>query len=198
MTASIRFAEPSDAVGVATIYAPFCQSTPTSFETVAPTAEQMAERIVRISQQYPWLVCEVNGRVGGYVYACQYRERAAYQWTVEVTAYLAAEHRRQGIGRALYTTLFALLRQQGYFRALAGITLPNEGSVGLHEAMGFKPIGVYHSCGYKLGKWRDVGWWQLSLQPECDNPSRPRSIVTIRDSAGVAEAIATGQRLLKV
>ena len=198
MSARIRFAEPGDAGGVAAIYAPFCQSTTTSFEDVPPTTEQMAERIARISPQYPWLVCEVDGCAAGYVCGREFRDRAAYRWAVEVTAYMAADYRRRGVGRALYTSLFAILREQGFFKAFAGITLPNEGSVGLHEAMGFKPVGVYRGVGYKIGRWLDVGWWQLSLQSEYDNPPRPQAIGAIRESDGVAAALAAGQRLLAV
>ena len=198
MSARIRFAAAGDAGGVAQIYAPFCQSTTTSFEEVPPTAEQMAERITRISQQFPWLVCEVDGRIAGYVCGREFRDRAAYRWAVEVTAYMATGHRRRGVGRALYTSLFAMLRQQGYFKAFAGITLPNEASVGLHEAMGFQPVGVYQGVGYKIGRWLDVGWWQLSLQPETDDPPWPRPISALRQSDGVAAALAAGQRLVAV
>jgi len=196
MPARIRFARPEDAGAVAAIYAPFCESTAASFETVAPTAEQMAERIARILPQYPWLVCDVDGQVAGYVYACGHRERAAYGWAVEVTAYLGAPYRRRGIGRALYTSLFAILRRQGYYKAFAGITLPNAASVGLHEAMGFKPIGVYRGAGYKLGRWLDVGWWQMALQPERTDPSPPQPIGAILDSDAVAAALAEGEQLL--
>jgi L-amino acid N-acyltransferase YncA len=196
MTARIRFAEPGDTSGVLAIYGPFCESSTASFETIAPTTEEMAERIARVSQQYPWLVCDVDGQVAGYVYACGHRERAAYGWSVEVTAYISTAHRRRGLGRALYTSLFSILRQQGYFKAFAGITLPNEASVALHEAMGFEPVGVYRGVGYKLGRWLDVGWWQKSLQPESADPPPPRPIGAIRGSDGVATALAEGQRLL--
>ncbi len=198
MTAKIRFAEPGDGGGVAAIYAPFCQSTTASFEEVPPTAEQMAERITRVAQQYPWLVCDVDGQLAGYVCGREFRDRAAYRWAVEVTAYMAADYRRRGVGRALYTSLFAILRQQGYFKAFAGITLPNEASVGLHEAMGFEPVGVYRGVGFKLGRWLDVGWWQLSLQLGRDAPSWPQSIGALRESDGVVEALAAGQRLLAI
>jgi L-amino acid N-acyltransferase YncA len=196
MSARIRFAEPADADGVLAIYGPFCESSTTSFEMVAPTTQQMAERIARIAQQYPWLVCDVDGQVAGYVYACQHRERAAYCWSVEVTAYMAKEHRRRGMGRALYASLFSILRQQGYFKAFAGITLPNEASVGLHEAIGFTPIGVYRGVGYKHGQWLDVGWWQMSLRPESAEPPTPQSIGAIRQSEAVMAALAEGERLL--
>ena len=138
----IRFAEPSDAAAIQSIYAPNVASTAISFELVTPSVDEIAERIARISQQYPWLVFEVDGVVAGYVYACQHRERAAYRWAVDVTVYIDAAFRRRGIG-GRYTSLIALLGQQGYTRAYAGITLPNAGSVGVHEAVGFERVAVY-------------------------------------------------------
>jgi L-amino acid N-acyltransferase YncA len=196
MTSTIRFAEPRDAAAIQAIYAPFCESTVISFEAVAPTVEQMAGRIAKTLPQFPWLVCEANGEIAGYVYASQHRERAAYRWCADATVYMAEPFRRRGIGRALYTSLFAMLREQGYFKAYAGITLPNPGSVGIHEAFGFKPVAVYPAEGYKFGQWRDVGWWQLDLRPLVPDPLEPTFITAIRDSPAIAEAIATGQRLL--
>lgn len=193
MTSRIRFAQLSDAAALRSIYAPFCEASAVSFESVAPTVEQMAERIARVSVQYPWLVCEFDGRIVGYVYGCAHRERAAYRWSVDVTIYVDANCHRQGIGRALYTSLLAMLREQGYFKAFAGVTLPNPGSIGLHETMGFKPVAVYRGVGFKMGQWRDVGWWQLELQPELTNPAEPTPIDQIRDSQAIAAALAAGE-----
>lgn len=198
MAAKIRFAEPSDAAAIQAIYAPFCESTAVSFEARSPSVEEMAGRIAKISPQFPWLVCEIDGRVAGYVYACSHRERAAYRWAVDVTVYVDAAYHRRGVGRALYASLFELLRQQGYFKAYAGITLPNPGSVGVHEAVGFVPLATYPKVGYKLGEWRDVGWWQLSLRPETTDPTEPRPILEIRDLPAVSAAIAQGEALVRV
>jgi phosphinothricin acetyltransferase len=197
MSQTIRFAEPRDAAAIQAIYAPYCEATAVSFEAVPPSAEQMAERIARISATYPWLVCEADGQIAGYVYACQHRERAAYRWAVDVTVYVEANHQRRGLGRALYTSLFAILRQQNYIKAFAGITLPNPASVGVHEALGFQPVAVYRGVGFKLGQWRDVGWWQLELLPESANPPEPTPIADGRDTAAIAAAIAEGQKLLR-
>lgn len=196
MSFAIRFAEPRDAAAVRAIYAPFCDGTAVSFESAPPSVEQIAERIETLSSTYPWLVAEIGGQVAGYVYACAHRERAAYRWAVDVTVYVNANHHRRGIGRALYTSLLAMLRAQGYFKAYAGITLPNPASVGVHEALSFKPVAVYRGVGYKLGQWRDVGWWQLELQPEVADPPEPRPIAALRDSPAIAAAIAAGQKLL--
>jgi L-amino acid N-acyltransferase YncA len=196
MSLHIRFAEPSDAPAIQSIYVPYCESTVISFESAAPTVEQMAKRMAKIMAQYPWLVCGEAGRAVGYVYGSQHRERAAYRWCVDATVYIARSHHRRGIGRALYATLFAMLRAQGYVNAYGGITLPNPGSVGVHESLGFKPIALYPAEGYKFGKWHDVGWWQLELQPHIADPAEPKSIAAIRDSVAIADALAAGQRLL--
>ena len=161
MSISFRFAQPGDAAGVLAIYGPYCDSTTVSFETIAPTNAQMSQRIERIMVQYPWVIGEIDGEVAGYVYASQHRERAAYRWMVDVAVYISPVHRRRNLGKALYTALFDVLRAQGYYKAFAGITLPNAASVRLHQSVGFKPIAVYQGVGFKLGQWLDVGWWQL-------------------------------------
>ncbi len=172
MPSLVRVAVAEDAQQILAIYAPFCADTPVSFEVQPPSAAEMRERITRILTSFPWLVWEKDGVVLGYAYASRHRERAAYQWSVDATVYVSAGARRQGIGRKLYNVLFQLLRRQGFYNAFAGITLPNPASVGLHEALGFKPLGVYRHVGYKLGAWHDVGWWQLELQ-EAGPPRRP-------------------------
>jgi L-amino acid N-acyltransferase YncA len=196
MASKIRIAEPADSPAVLAIYAPFCNSSSTSFETVAPSAQQMAKRIDGTTAEYPWLVCEVDDVLAGYVYASRHRERAAYRWMVEVTVYISDCFRRRGVGRALYTSLFAILAEQNFCKAFAGITLPNPQSVGLHEALGFKLIAVYPGVGYKLGRWLDVGWWQLQLRPEEIPPPEPVPFSSIRSAASVACALAAGERLL--
>ena len=170
----IRLAEGRDAPEIAAIYRPFCEESCVSFETEAPDAAEMASRIKRIRTRFPWLVCELDQGIAGYAYASAHRERAAYRWAVEVTVYVHADHRGRGIGRSLYTELFNRLREQGFFKAYAGILVPNPASQAFHEAMGFTPVGIYRKIGYKLGAWRDVGWWQLALRPEIDSPAEPR------------------------
>ena len=156
----IRHADPAaDAAACAAIYAPYINDTVISLEEVPPTPEQMGRRIARITERYPWLVAEDDGEIAGYAYAGPHRERAAYRWASDVTVYLSPAYFRRGIGSALYTALFA------------GVTLPNEASVGLHESMGFLPVGVYRRVAWKFGSWHDVGWWQLQLvEPSVDAP----------------------------
>ncbi len=169
----IRAATREDAAAIAAIYAPYVRDTAISFETVPPDEVQMADRILKVIPRLPWLVHEAGGRVTGYAYAGPHRERAAYRWSVDAGIYLDSNAHRQGIGTALYATLFAALRMQGYHRVYGGITLPNTASVGLHEAHGFKPIGVYGEVGFKLGAWHDVGWWGLDLAPTNHEPGDP-------------------------
>jgi L-amino acid N-acyltransferase YncA len=192
-----RLARLADAAAVIAIYAPYCELSHVSFEVVAPSIDEMRARIERISQRFPWLVCDVDGELAGYVYASQHRERAAYRWAVDVAVYVADGRRRRGIGQALYTSLFSILREQHYFKAFAGITLPNPGSVGLHETMGFERIGVYPGVGYKLRRWLDVGWWQLSLQPEITEPPEPTPFSSIRGTDAVKRALAEGEQLVQ-
>jgi phosphinothricin acetyltransferase len=128
-----------------------------------------------------------TGDVLGYAYAGKHRERAAYRWSVDFTAYLAPEAKRRGIGTELYRALVKICQSQGYYRAFAGITLPNEASVQLHEKIGFRPIGVYRRVGFKLGKWHNVGWWSLDLLPEEGAPREPRSIGEIARSGELDE-----------
>ena len=152
-----------DAEAIAAIYAPFVTDTVISFEDVAPTATEMALRIDRLSKTYAWLVADDGGEILGFAYACPHRERAAYQWATEVTVYVDPRHQRRGVGRSLYEALLAELADQGYRVALAVIALPNDASVGLHEACGFELVGVLRAVGFKFGSWWDVGWWQLDL-----------------------------------
>lgn len=169
----IRTATLDDDAAVAAIYAPVVQHTTISFETEPPDAAEMRARIEKTLASLPWLVAEdAAGAVCGYAYAGRHRERAAYQWSVDTTVYVREDMRGQGVGRALYGRLLPLLAELGYYQAFAGIALPNAGSVGLHEAVGFEALGIYRNVGFKNGEWRDVGWWQRSLQP-LDVPTVP-------------------------
>jgi phosphinothricin acetyltransferase len=171
----IRVATPEDAAAVLAIYAPIVRDTPISFEEQPPSVAEMQARIEAHLACLPWLVGEGEaGQIDGYVYAAPHAERAAYRWSVDVTVYVREDCRRQGVGRRLYARLFALLADLGYHQAFAGITLPNAGSVGLHEAMGFSPVARYHAVGFKLGRWHDVGYWQRELRAPAGAPPKPR------------------------
>ncbi|HEY4082487.1 MAG TPA: arsinothricin resistance N-acetyltransferase ArsN1 family B [Burkholderiaceae bacterium] len=173
---NIRLATAADAEAVAAIYAPIVENTTISFELEPPSVAEMRARIEKTLPTLPWLVAEdAQGRVAGYVYASKHRERPAYQWSVDTSAYVREDMRGRGVGRRLYERLFAMLAQQGYFQAFAGIALPNLGSVALHESVGFKSLGVYRNVGFKNGQWHDVGWWQRELQP-LKTPSVPAHV----------------------
>ncbi len=172
----IRFARPADAAAIAEIYAPAVRDESISFELIPPEPDEMARRVSEVQQRYPWLVCELHGAVVGYAYAGVHRARPAYRWSVETAIYTRADARRRGVGRALYAALLSLLRQQGYVNAFAGITLPNPGSVRLHEAVGFEPFAVFRRIGFKFGAWHDVGWWSLTLAPHPADPGEPKRI----------------------
>lgn len=174
MTIEIREARPEDAAAIRAIYAPIVSGTAISFEEVPPTVEEMCERIVTTLQTYPYLVAERDGRLVGYAYASQHRARAAYRWAVDVTVYIADGERRSGVGRSLYAELLPLLARQGFKAAYAGIALPNAGSVGLHERLGFRHIGTFPQVGFKLGQWHDVGYWRLELGAPISSPRDPR------------------------
>jgi L-amino acid N-acyltransferase YncA len=176
MTGNVRLATEQDAPAVAAIYAPFCDENVVSFEYAAPTADEMGARIRTILAQWPWLVVDEGGSVVGYAYAARHSERAAYGWAVNTGIYVADGQRGRGVGHALYTALFALLRAQGYFKACAGITLPNPQSIRLHERFGFALVGVYPGIGYKKGAWHDVAWYEAAIQPERPEPPLPRPI----------------------
>ena len=162
--ANIRAADADDAEQIAAIYAPIVLDTAISFELEPPTPAEMRERIKSIfSSGLPWLVSECDGRVLGYAYASRHRDRAAYRWSVDTTAYVAESVRGQGIGKSLYSELLAILSMQRFQNAYAGITLPNPASEALHHAVGFERIAIYSKVGFKLGEWRDVAWYRRVL-----------------------------------
>jgi L-amino acid N-acyltransferase YncA len=171
MIGAIRIARPEDGEAVAAIYAPYVLETAISFEETPPTPSEMSKRIVATLETCPFLVLELEGGVAGYAYAAPHRARSAYRWSVDVTVYAASQFHRRGVGRALYLELLDQLTRQGFHAAFAGIALPNDKSIGLHEALGFDHLGTYREVGLKFGKWHDVGWWRRPLNaglPEHD------------------------------
>jgi len=209
MAALLRAATPDDAAGVHAIYAPVVRETAISFELEPPSVDELAARIRTTLERWPWLVCEApaaapaaarhaarESTILGYAYAGSHRSRAAYDWCVEAAIYVHPQARRAGVARALYTALFAILKEQGFVNVYAGITLPNAASVAVHEALGFRPFCVYRGIGFKLGRWHDVGWWELTIN---SRDGAPRALVpypSVRDGAAHARALAAGAALL--
>lgn len=162
---SIRPATAADAAGCRAVYAPYVENTTVTFETEVPPAGEFADRISRALERYAWLVAELDGRVAGYAYAGPVKERAAYAWSCEVSVYVDPDARGRGLGRALYAALFARLEDSGFRRLLAVVTLPNDPSIALHTAMGFREAGRLERIGFKQGRWCDVAWLQRDLGP---------------------------------
>ena len=197
----IRLASENDAVQIASMYAPIVENTAISFELEPPDATEMARRITNVLQGgRPWLVCDSGSQLLGYAFAGRYRERPAYNWSVESSVCVAASARGQGIGRALYESLLAVLALQGFKRVYAAIAMPNEPSIALHRATGFERVGTFRDAGYKHGQWRDVEWWQRLLEAPPGSPTAPDPLWTldqIRDTAGLNEALNQGLRFLR-
>ncbi len=189
----VEVATPADAEAVAAIYAPYVAETAISFETEPPSVDEFGRRISETLAGFPWLGCRRDGEAMGYAYAHAFATRAAYSWSIETSVYVRNDAHRLGIGRRLYGALLPILVEQGFRRAFAGVTLPNPGSVALHESLGFTPCGVYRNVGWKFGSWWDVGWWQLDLQPtsNSDPTEKPIPFPLLRhDGVGVPTASA--------
>lgn len=198
MEATIRLATEADAEQILGIYAPHCTGSAATFEVEPPSLGEMERRIGDLLIRHPWLVCVVGDRVLGYAYGSLHRTRSAYQWSAECSVYIHPDYQRRRIARGMYTALFSILTAQGYYTVFAGITLPNPSSVGLHEALGFEPVGIYRSIGYKLGAWHDVGWWQLALLPYISDPPLPIPLANLpRDGKWLA-ALRAGEALVRI
>jgi phosphinothricin acetyltransferase len=130
---NLRLIRPDDAEVTREIYRYYIENTIISFEYEAPSEEEWLKKIKAITAQYPWIVCESQGKIIGYAYGSVHRSKTAYSWSAESTIYVAEGHHGKGIGRALYKTLFELLKLQGYVNVYAGVSLPNEKSERAHR-----------------------------------------------------------------
>jgi len=174
---AIRPARPEDAAAIAAIYAPYVLTGTSTFEIDPPDARAMRHRIEASDGFYPWLVAtngDPEGGVLAYAYASKFRERPAYRYVVETSIYVAGPVQGQGMGRLLYEALIDTLRAQGFTQAIGAIALPNDHSIALHEATGFRRAGVYREVGYKQGRWIDVGFWQCELNESSIPPIEPK------------------------
>jgi phosphinothricin acetyltransferase len=175
-----RRATADDAAAIASIYAPYVRASVVSFETEAPDEAEIRGRIEALGDLYPWLVaCDGDGTMLGYAYACAFRARAAYRFTVETTVYVADGAHRRGIGTLLYRALLPVLEAQGFTQAIGAITIPNEASMRLHQTLGFVGVGTYEKVGFKLGEWRSVGLWQRPLAPMSSRPEEPKPVSAV-------------------
>jgi L-amino acid N-acyltransferase YncA len=170
----VRDATAQDGAACAAIYAPYVTGTAITFELEPPEPAEMSERIEAALARHAWVVLVEGEHVAGYAYAGPYKSRAAYRWSCEVSVYVEIGRRRTGAGRALYESLFERLERRGYCMAVAGMTLPNVASAGLHRAMGFEPVGTYRRIGWKDGAWHDVAWLQRPIGALSSQPGEPK------------------------
>jgi phosphinothricin acetyltransferase len=171
MAVVIRSARGSDAAAVAAIYRPYVEQQHFTFEESPPDAGEISARMA--NPIHPWLLADDDGRILGFASTSAMRNRAAYRWSVETGIYLVPDAQGRGLGRKLLSAHVGLLEQQGFVTAIAGIALPNEASVALHEKLGFNLLAIERGVGFKLGKWIDVGRWQRDLAPRITVPCEP-------------------------
>lgn len=186
---TLRAATEADAPAMLALYAPYVTETTVSSEYEAPSLEEFSGRIRTFGKTLPWLICLIEGEVAGYGYAAPHRTRAAYQWSVETSIYVAQDWHRHGVASALYAALFEVLAMQGYYNIFVGITAPNERSMKFHGAMGFCISGSYQDSMYKFGQWRDVLWMAKSLRAHDGEPQPTVPFPEIKDSPLVERAL---------
>lgn len=166
-----------DAAELLSIYAPYVRETAITFEYDAPTLEEFQNRIINISSKYPYIKAVKNGEILGFAYADAFRERKAYDWSVETTIYVKQGRHKMGIGRALYSALEKSLRDMGILNMNARIAVPvkederlTDASYRFHRKMGFAPVGRFHHIGYKFHTWYDIIWMEKMLGDHNDSP----------------------------
>lgn len=172
----IRFATPEDAEAILSIYSDYIINTAVTFEIEVPTLAAFRDRMARITESFPWLVCEIDGVIAGYAYASKHGERAAYRWSADLSVYIHERFHRNHIASELYTKVIELLQKQGYFTVYAGVSTPNPKSEAFHNAYGFRCLGEFKNVGYKLGEWRGVAWYELPIAEYHTEPSEPKAI----------------------
>lgn len=177
----IRFATLKDLPQMLEIYRPYVERTTVSFEYETPSLAAFRQRFLEHTAQFPWLVWEENGEILGYAYAGAPWERAAYRWCGEVSIYLAASAQGQGRGRKLLTALEAILQRQGYRVLYALITTENESSLRFHQAMGYRPVGQFPACGYKMGRWLGVHYLEKRLEQTGNPEDFPKPFYELED-----------------
>lgn len=179
---TIRLATAGDLPAVCAIVNHYIATTAANFRTEPQRPEEWHEQWERGHRTHPWLVAEVAGEVAGISYAFPWKQRAAYDWTVECAVYLDAGHHGRGLGKALYRRLFTLLAEQGFHSVIAGVARPNPGSEALHRSLGFRHVGTFRETGYKKGAWRDVGYWQRMLSEDSGAPAPTGPVPGLQDA----------------
>ncbi|WP_312612054.1 N-acetyltransferase family protein [Oscillibacter sp.] len=166
----IRVATPEDAEALLRIYAPYVEKTAITFEYDVPTAREFAGRIEKTLKRYPYLVAEEDGQILGYAYAGPFHGRAAYDWAVETTVYIARNAKRRGLGKRLYDALERALAAQNVLNLNASIAYPagedpylTRDSVEFHQRLGYRVVGRFSQCGYKFDRWYDMVWMEKHI-----------------------------------
>ena len=187
---TLRIASPADAEALLELYAPYVRETAITFEYEVPSPEEFQSRIRRTLEKYPYLIAEREGRCVGYAYAGAFHARAAYDWAVETSVYVARVLRRRGVGRRLYTSLEEILTLQNILNLNACIAYPAEedpyltrDSAEFHQRLGFRQVGRFHQCGYKFGRWYDMIWMEKLLGPHSSPQPPVRPFPEIREAA---------------
>ncbi|GGE28643.1 GNAT family N-acetyltransferase [Streptococcus himalayensis] len=162
----IRTAQVTDAAAIRAIYEPYVLKTAITFDLEVPSKEDFRRKIEQINERFPFLLAEDNGQVMGYAYASTYYDKAAYDWTAELTIYLDEEKRGSGVGSALYDALENELTQRGFKNFVVCISLPNDASIAFHKKRGYEQVAHFKKVGYKFDKWHDIVWLQKSLLEE--------------------------------
>ena len=156
----IREVKSTDGAEIAEIYNYYILNTTVTFEEEAITATDMAGRIAGITEKFPWLVYEKEGKIIGYAYASAWRSRRAYRLSVETTVYLKNGISGKGYGTELYAELISRLQKMSLHAIIGGIALPNDGSIALHKKFGFEKAAHFNEVGFKFNRWIDVTYWQ--------------------------------------
>lgn len=193
----IRLATPEDGEVLLNIYKYYIENTAITFETEVPSVEAFEQRIENTLSRFPWLVCEVDDVVAGYAYASKHRERAAYQWSVDLSIYVDEKYHRRHIAKALYQVLEETLRLQGYYTVFAGVTSPNPKSEAFHAAYGFDTVGVFENVGYKLEQWWGVKWFKYALTDYQKKPTTPKAFPEVKDSEVFDKILRGAEELLQ-
>lgn len=193
----IRVATTKDGEAILEIYKWYIENTAITFETEVPSVEAFEQRIENTLTRFPWLVCEIDGVVAGYAYASKHRERAAYQWSADLSVYVNEKYHRRHIAKALYMVLEHILKLQGYYTAFAGVTTPNPKSEAFHAAYGFDTVGVFENVGYKLGQWRGVKWFKYTLTDYQKEPTAPKAFPEVKDAEIFGEILRAAEELIQ-
>lgn len=187
----IRIATARDAADLLNIYAPYVEKTAITFEKEVPSEEEFADRICRVLEKYPYLVATMDDEIVGYAYAGAFQERAAYDWAVETSIYVAIDKKRMGVGKKLYEALEETLKEQNILNLNACIAYPREEdeyltkeSARFHEHMGYRLVGKFDRCGYKFNRWYNMIWMEKHIGEHVENQPKVKWFGEIKENWG--------------